>query len=175
MVLLWWTLSCRQSYRASDVISREQAGPAPADQLSPWLPTTFVRLICQQKTLASVSNQSGAQSEDLTPGKPSHLLSCSPVSSSLTGVVLSSRIVGRPQAVRTGTDLYQAVGNVYSMPRAKPSFTSFNHLALSTEEKCNISLLGVRVTVLGHGSGAKQAYCSSGTWSHQAGFPVPQV
>lgn len=97
MVLLWWTLSCRQSYHASDVISREQAGPAHADQLSPWLPTAFVRLICQQKTLASISNQSGAQSEDLAPGKPPHLLNCSSVSSSLTGVVLSSRVVGRPQ------------------------------------------------------------------------------
>lgn len=141
MVLLWWTLSCRQSYRASDVISREQAGPAPADQLSPWLPTAFVRLTCQQKTLASVSNQSGAQSEDLAPGKLLHPLNCSPVSSSLTGVVLSSRVVGRPQAVRTGIDLYQAVGNVGSMPRAEPSFTSFNHPALSTEERRNISLL----------------------------------
>lgn len=77
--------------------------------------------------------------------------------------------------MRTGTDLYQVVGKVCSMPRAKPSFTSFNHLALSTEEKHIISLLGVRVIVLGHGSGAEQAYCSSGTWSHQAGFPVPQV
>lgn len=134
-------LSCRQSYRASDVISREQAGPAPADQLSPWLPTAFVRLICQQKTLASVSNQSGAQSEDLAPGKLPHPLNCSPVSSSLTGVVLSSRVVGRPQVVRTGIDLYQAVGNVGSMPRAEPSFTSFNHPALSSEERSNISSL----------------------------------
>lgn len=140
-MLLWWALFCRQSYRASDVISREQAGPAPADQLSPWLPTAFVRLTCQQKTLASVSNQSGAQSEDLAPGKLPHPLNCSPVSSSLTGVVLSSLVVGRPQAVRTGTDLYQAVGNVGSMPRAEPSFTSFNHPALSTEERRNISLL----------------------------------